>query len=64
MNKTESETNMSINCTSTRIGSIDDIAQYVDLYGQELEEEWKSIPWTKLEENIFDLQQRDISCRN
>ena len=49
---------MSINCTSTRIGSIDDIAQYVDLYGQELEEEWKSIPWTKLEENIFDLQQR------
>lgn len=58
MSKTESESYMSTNYTRKRTGNIKDIAQYVDMYGHELEEEWNNIPWLNLKKNIFDLQQR------
>ena len=42
--------------------NINDISQYVNLYADELEAEWKNLPWRKFEKGIFELQQRIFSA--
>ena len=42
---------------ATEIGNLG-IGQIVELYGDILESEWEDIPWKKLEQSIFNLQQR------
>ena len=42
---------------ATEIGNLR-IGQIVELYGDILESEWEDIPWKKLEQSIFNLQQR------
>lgn len=42
--------------------NINDISQYVNLYADELEAEWKNLPWRKFERGIFELQQRIFSA--
>ena len=42
---------------ATEIGNLR-IGQIVELYGDILKSEWEDIPWKKLEQSIFNLQQR------